>query len=675
VSSRVVLQTSLGVHSMSLTLTFIRVIGKNQNCKIHLSPHLTQKKNMSKQYTLEETRKLWESNQQRNKQIMSEYRELNIVTAPDYFEFIVQHYASNTCIQDISLPPNYESSCSPREFTYEQVNQQANKIAHWAISVGVKQHDVVALYMENCAEFIMFWLGLSKVGATIACINTYIATKHISHAIELADTKHLILSSKRLESWNSSIPFFESRDYLEHLNVWLFDRGNSFDHTHFPTPEKTKVFDMHFFDQYSSENPDRSIRNTVGSEDPLFYIYTSGTTGKSKAALFSQRRFVGAGVSWSISARLNTSDKYYICLPLYHGNGGVVAVSAVFRVGCTMVLREKFSATNFLNDIRTHQCTAMIYIGELWRYIYNQPATPHDKDNILRVIIGNGLRADIWSKIVERFGIELVVEHYGQTEMIAAHPIMNCYNKVGSCGFIPLEDVWNKQNDEKLIRYDVEVDTVHRNENGWCEIAAIDEPGEEIVNLPNGMYKAYTSAESNEKKVYRDVFQKGDLWFRSGDLLKVDKDGFFYFVDRVGDTYRWKGENVSTNEVCEVVSQVPGVLEANVYGVAVPGTEGKVGMALVQVRDIESFDFGGMLSFLQHELPAYAIPLFLRVRSQESAKTSTLKFQKFEYQIEAFHLDQIPDSDVIYYLSKGSHTYKQLTREYYNDIVNQKVRF
>lgn len=651
---------------------------------------------MTRVFTLQETRDLWARNQLKNQQTTVEYFDhLGIVTAADYFEHIVDKYASRLCIQDIQDE-------FVRHYTYATVNEHANRIAHWAqTTLQLKAHDVVALYMENCAEFIMFWVAMAKLGVTVACINTYITGKHVAHAIELAQTKHVIMSSKRWSTWSESVEHFEERDkYLAQLNLWIFDRSvtqeestvlsNSAHELHSSSgPSRVPVSSVQilslrrngheeeefFAAEYSAENLPRSVRQTVTKEHPMFYIYTSGTTGKSKAALFSQKRVIGAGVSWSTAAELNMDDKYYICLPLYHGNGGVVAVSAVFNSGCSMVLREKFSATQFLNDIRKYECTAMIYIGELWRYIYNQPATEYDRDNKLRVIIGNGLRSDIWTKIVERFGIELVVEHYGQTEMIAAHPMMNCYNKVASCGFIPPE-IWHNQNDEKLVKFDIEADQVYRNADGFCEVADIGEPGEDLVHLPNGMYQAYTSDEANEKKVYRDVFKKGDLWFRSGDLIKVDKDGFFYFVDRVGDTFRWKGENVATNEVSEAITKFEGVKEANVYGVVIPGTEGKGGMAMVQLDgSADSFDFDGLLDHLRHELPGYAIPLFLRIRNQESSKTSTLKFHKYEYQQEAFHLDKVPESDTIYHLSSTTKKYVELTREDYELIMQQRVRF
>jgi len=638
---------------------------------------------MTRVYTLQEIKELWRQNQQKGKELMSMFQnQFHITTAPDYFEHVVSQFATNTCIEDIGALSS--SSPCPRVLTYEQVNREANKVAHWALEVlHLKPHDVVALYMENCAEFIIFWIGLSKIGCVIACINTYITGKQISHAIELAETRHLIMSSNRMNGWKSCIGCFESSEYLNNLNVWIFDRSDpmasieqeELGQTNLNCCKQTTMINRDIFARFSDNNPDKSIRSSISSEDPLFYIYTSGTTGKSKAALFSHRRVIGAGVSWSIAAELTEKDRYYVCLPLYHGNGGVVAVSAIFRVGCTMVLREKFSATQFLNDIRQYRCTAMIYIGELWRYIHNQPETPYDKDNNLRVIIGNGLRPDIWTQIVQRFNIEKVVEHYGQTEMIAAHPMMNCYNVVGSCGYIPYEEVWSKQYEEKLVKYNIENDTVYRNKDGFCEEAAIDEPGEDLVYLPNGMYKAYTSAEANEKKVYRDVFKKGDMWFRSGDLLKVNKDGFFFFVDRVGDSFRWKGENVSTNEVSEALTKFKGIREAIVYGVSIPGTEGKAGMAILQIDEHESLNLTDLLSYLHKELASYAIPLFLRIRTQESSKTSTLKVQKFEYQKEAFHLDLVPSTDIIYFLAKDSPTYIPLTQKEYDAIMNQKVRF
>ncbi|KAF0972510.1 hypothetical protein FDP41_009413 [Naegleria fowleri] len=638
---------------------------------------------------LEEITKLWYQQQEQCQLTMKQLRENeNIVSGADWMEYLARVYSERLAIQTVHLPLH-----SQNVITFQKMNQMANQLAYYLITSKcttdsgeekriytpiseiegenyvMTQGDVVCLLMENCVNFIPSWGGLSKLGLTIACINTNLTSDRMKHAIELSGARAIFVSRRML-------PVFEKAKQ-EEQEFEIATRK-----AHIKDFKVYIVEDIINFDDHRMlENPDRvKYRGNITGEDALFYIYTSGTTGKSKCARFSHRRFIGAGVTWSIQMDLVKDDKYYIPLPLYHGNGGVVAVSAIFLVGGCCVLREKFSASNFLNDIRTFGCTATIYIGELWRYMYNTPEKEDDADNPLRVAAGNGLRKDIWDKVIKRFGIKKIVEHYGQTEMLSAHPMINSYGRAGSCGFIPF-DLWTNQKKEVLVTYDFETDSIKRDPvTGFCEIAGPGVPGEDITQIPE-IYKAYNSHEDNLKKVYRDVFEKGDIWYRSGDVLKYDTDGFFYFVDRLGDSFRWKGENVSTTEVCEAITKTLdhhiALKEANVYGVQVPHCEGRAGMARLLLDhsvDVASLDTEFLVAELKKHLPHYAIPLFLRISTTESDKTSTLKFIKSHYQAEGFDLDQVGHEKILFLDPSTKSKYIPLSRELFHSILEGKIR-
>eukprot|EP00128_Syssomonas_multiformis_P012337 Colp12_sorted_trinity150504_noHs@18630 len=415
---------------------------------------------------------------------------------------------------------------------------------------------------------------------------------------------------------------------------------------------------------------DRSIRAAVQARDPLFYIFTSGTTGKSKAAKFSHLRFIGAGLAWAPPCQLTSSDVYYITLPLYHGNAGAVALSPCYWSGCTMVIREKFSASNFFKDVRKYQCTATVYIGEIWRYIFLQPPREDDADNPLRVIVGNGLRGDIWEAVCKRFNIQRVVEHFGATEMPGG-AVLNWTNKVGSCGYVP-PSLRKEADADRVIEYDLATNQPLRGADGLLVVCPPNKPGELLMKLDDGKYDGYVSDTDTARKLYHDVIAPGDTWWASGDLLRIDDDGFYYFVDRAGDSYRWKGENVSTNDVCHVVSAFPGINEANVYGVAVPNNYGKCGMASLVIDDVSNFDFAGFYAHVTADLPSYARPYFLRIKDDWNDKTSTYKFQKHTYSLQGFDPSNPAIKDPMFFMHPSEKTYIPLTKEVYDDICQGK---
>ena len=538
-----------------------------------------------------------------------------------------------------------------RRVTYAQHNAAANRVAHWADAAGLACGDTAALLMENRPEFLETWAGLAKLGVTAALINTNLSGKALAHAIDAAGTRTLVVGAElagRLETLES-----ETR---KSLRAWV--RGGPGQAA--SGAAGTRDLDEALARQSESE-PDRSLRAERKAGDELFYIYTSGTTGLPKAARFSHTRFVGMGAMSQVVLGLRPSDVHYCALPLYHSAGGAMLVATVLAAGATIGLRRRFSASQFWSDVREMNVTAFQYIGEFCRYLLNQPVQPGESDHAVRVVIGNGLRPDIWEEFQNRFGIERIVEFYGATEGNTA--LMNIEGKLGSVGRAPFSFISNA----RLVRYDLENDQYIRGADGLCIECGPDESGELLGKIDErlGRFEGYTSKKDSDQKILRNVFEEGDAWFRSGDLLSKDSEGYFYFVDRIGDTFRWKGENVSTQEVAEILGHFPGLEMVNVYGVEVPGQDGRAGMAAIQPADESAFDPKAFYRHVDDGLARYAAPLFVRLL-RDTEVTGTFKLRKVELQKESFDLDQI--SDPILVRDDDAASYVPLTQEIVAEI-------
>jgi fatty-acyl-CoA synthase len=528
-----------------------------------------------------------------------------------------------------------------RRLDYGELNATANRVAHWARGKGLGRGDVVALLMENRPEYVAIWAGLAKLGVNTALINTNLSGRALRHSLATAHAQHLVLGSECAEGFATV-----ADDLEDPLEVW-WSRD---------PVAGARDLDTALAEQ-SVMNPDPSVRAALRAGEELFYIYTSGTTGLPKAARFSHMRFLSAGDINAWALGLGPRDVHYCALPLYHTAGGVLVVSAVLASGATMALRRRFSARAFWDDVRKFDATCFQYIGEFCRYLMNQPEQPNDRDHRVRAISGNGLRPEIWQAFQDRFGIDRVLEFYGATEGNAA--LMNFENKVGSVGRFPFKFLTNA----RLIRYDLDDESHERDENGLCIECGPDEIGEFVARIPaqdqaQGRFEGYTDAEATEKKILRDVFEPGDAWFRSGDLLRQDRDGFFYFVDRIGDTFRWKGENVSTQEVASALSGWPDFEMVNVYGVEVPGADGRAGMAAVKLRPGSELRGPELYRFVEEHLPRYAAPLFVRILTEVEV-TGTFKLRKVNLQQEGF--DSSALSDPIHLRDDAAGTFVPLT--------------
>ena len=377
-------------------------------------------------------------------------------------------------------------------------------------------------------------------------------------------------------------------------------------------------------DAASDENPETAQREGLKLGDPHYLIFTSGTTGLPKAAIISNLRFINAGEMMGGLIGAGEGDVLYCFLPLYHGAGGMVLPSLALAFGIPMMLRRKFSVSGFWSDVERHQVTALYYIGEIVRFLLTPEEQPDERNNTLRAMMGAGMRPDVWREFVRRFDVPLVLEGLGSTE--ANYGITNFDNRIGSVGRIP----YREHSNVRVLEYDLEADEHVRDADGRPVEAKPGEIGELIAqvhehDLPSGMFEGYTSPQATEGKLMRDVFAQGDVYFRTGDLVRFDEDDFFYFVDRVGDTFRWKSENVSTLEVETILSAAPGVGSINVYGVKVPGTEGRAGMAAI-VPD-GAFDPSAFYEFAAKNLARYAVPRFIRIQ-RATEMTTTYKLLK-----------------------------------------------
>ncbi|WP_430428650.1 long-chain-acyl-CoA synthetase [Parasphingorhabdus sp.] len=535
--------------------------------------------------------------------------------------------------------------------TYAEFEARANRIAHWALAEGYRAGDAVALFMENAPDFVATWFGLSKVGIVTALINSNLEGAGLAHCLNIVSTKAVITSADLAPRVSNIAGQLEGAPALWD---WDGEVGHNLNKA---------------LEKLPDDRPDKSHRAHLTGKDLFLYVYTSGTTGLPKAARISHAR---ARRSFRIAIStcpLTPEDRIYVTLPLYHVTGGFIGQGGALLSGASVILRRKFSASKYWDDVTDNGATVIVYIGELCRYLLNQPEHPKQNAHKVRVGIGNGLRSDIWQQFVDRFEVPKLLEIYGSTEGNIF--LMNFDGKIGAVGRIP-KYLEKQFGDVRIVKFDIAEEQPIRGDDDFCMKADWNESGELIGRIDdNGPsdFSGYQDKEATEKKILRNVFEKGDAWFRSGDLMSRDRSGYIYFKDRIGDTFRWKGENVATNEVSEVLSQYPGIKTANVYGVEVPGTDGRAGMASLTVA--ENFDISGLQAFLAKEMPHYAVPLFIRIEP-EAQTTGTFKYRKVELVEEGFDVAKV--SDPIWFGKPGAQGYEALTAAEHAKILSGEYR-
>ncbi|XP_040893865.1 very long-chain acyl-CoA synthetase-like [Toxotes jaculatrix] len=540
-------------------------------------------------------------------------------------------------------------------FTYRDADKLGNKVARVFLQSGqVREGDTVAMFLANEPMFLWLWLGLAKIGCSVALLNYNIRSRSLLHCFSCSGAKTLVAAAELRDAVEEVLPSLLEQQVRVYI---LADRSDTSGVESF----KDKM------SQASSEPLSKDLRSHVTLQSPAVYIYTSGTTGLPKAAVLTQAKLWG--MSWlQLSSGVNSKDVIYVSLPLYHSSGFLGFTGAIER-GITLALRSKFSASQFWDDCRKYNVTVIQYIGETVRYLCNTPQKLNDRSHKVRLAIGNGIRADVWRNFISRFGNIEIREFYGATEGNFA--LMNYSGKIGAIG----RDTFlhKKFFPYAVIKYNIEKEEPVRDSSGFCTEAAKGEPGLLVtaISVRTPFYGYARNLQQTEKKKLHNVFKKGDLYFNTGDLVRIDEDNFVYFQDRVGDTFRWKGENVATTEVADVIALADCIKEANVYGVQVPGQEGRAGMAAVSLRDGQKFDSADVFKHIQNFLPAYARPRFMRIQSSLDV-TGTFKLLKVKLVEEGFDPNLI--TDPLYFLDEKEKNYIPLTQDIFSGLTSGKIK-
>ncbi|GAB5589480.1 hypothetical protein Unana1_04380 [Umbelopsis nana] len=532
------------------------------------------------------------------------------------------------------------------------------------MSKSVKKGDVVCLMHQNHPTLFVAEFALMKIGAIPALINNNLTDTSLIHCVKVAKSNFFVFDPVYAGSVQPCVKELSDAG----IEVWGFGEGqNSMPFAETVTKEVVATFS-------DAEISEEYIQNTQYGE-PALLIYTSGTTGLPKPAIVEHVRMNLGALSYMNIHGVKSTDRVYCCLPLYHSSGQIVAAAVALQSGATFILGRKFSVSKFWEECVRYDVTVMVYIGEICRYLLSQPFNPAENKHRVRMAYGNGMRPDVWNRFRDRFGVGKISEFYAATEGPSSlfNPNTNEFGS-GAVGFRGLL-TRTLTGELKIIKIDPISEEPVRDKQGYCVECAYDEPGELLVVIKRGgplEFKGYYKNEqATNKKILTHVFAKGDAYFRTGDLLKLTKDGFFIFGDRIGDTFRWKSENVSTAEVAQVLGLYPGVAEANVYGATVPHHDGRAGMAALVIQDGVKVDFKDLFEYLRNRLPKYAIPIFLRfVPAMEM--TGTFKQRKVEYRTQGIDLSKISPDEPVFWLVGD--TYVPFGKEASDQVTEGKAR-
>ncbi|KAF9905334.1 hypothetical protein EC991_001757 [Linnemannia zychae] len=585
--------------------------------------------------------------------------------------------------QDCSLYNRFEDQAHSRpnavalsfegtSYTWRDLELASNRMAHWFVARGVKTGDRVAMMLHNSPIFMVTWLSLLKLAVVPAFINNQITGPVLLHSLKVADAKLLVFDYELAPAIQDSLQGIKDLGYeLYTVTPKLQVLGqfyNQLSEEARQAIETPSFFGYVEWQHLSTEGFPRSIRTHIDMKDPCALIYTSGTTGFPKAAVMDHGRCTMATTSWGHLCQIKPEDNVYITLPLYHSAGAIIGVGQSFMTGCTIVLARKFSVTNFWKDCVAYDVSHFQYIGELCRYLLNAPEGPLDKKHKVKMAFGNGMRPDVWGKFQERFNIPTVFEYYTMSEGTGA--LLNiARNKrdQGAVGFRgPI--VRALQPGFRLVKVDFDTEELIRDKKtGFCIECGPNEIGELLTMADNKTHHTryvgyFNQPKMSQAKLVQNVLAKDDVYMRTGDLLYKTPDQYWYFADRAGDTYRWKGENVSTAEIADSLGRVEGVASCTVYGVSVPGQDGRAGMAALVLKDsiikppsettgaAALVDEVALAEFIQRlsghagkSLPSYAVPRFIRVCEQELETTGTFKNKKVELKKEGFDLSKVKE--------------------------------
>jgi citronellyl-CoA synthetase len=538
--------------------------------------------------------------------------------------------------------------------TYKEFNEKINQYANYFISLGLKKGDVVKVLVKNRIELLLVYSANAKIGAISSLINTDLRKKTLVYSLNLTPGKIVIVGEECFGTFNE----IKSDLNLSDAKKLCFvpDSGEmSLPEGYTDLPEAVLNLPI--------ENP--STTNNIKPQDVIAYIFTSGTTGLPKAALLTHARVTLAGyVFGNMIADFTSDDTIYISLPFFHGTALMTGWPSAIVSGGALAIARKFSVSHFWDDIRKHNATCFSYVGEICRYLMNQPPKPDDSENPVRAVIGNGLRPDIWLDFKKRFNIPHIGEFYGSSEGNGA--FANVLNFDCTCGY--------STGGYAIVQYDHEEDKPIRNAEGFMQKVTIGEVGLVLFeSTETSKFRGYTDEKATEAKLFRNVFKEGDVWFNTGDLMRDQGCNHAQFVDRLGDTFRWKGHNVSTTEIEQVVNLYDQISMVSVYGVKIPFTDGRAGMAaVVSTSSVNDFDFKKLEGLFTDNLAPYAIPVFLRFKSGLST-TQTFKFKKGKLKEEGFNFQSIEDP--LFVMLPNESEYKRLNKEIYDKIQNQEYDF
>lgn len=544
-----------------------------------------------------------------------------------------------------------------RQYTYNQLNAWVNQLAHFMMSSGIQKGDAVGILIENRPELLISVLACAKIGAVSAMLNTSQRSKVLVHSITLVEPKMMLAGEECAEAYDAirqDVNIAEDRHlYFADMDTRTF-KGEA-PNGWLNAPDCIA----------NSSNSDPDTTYQVFPLDPCFYIYTSGTTGLPKAVVFNHGRFMKAFGSFGLAAvRLQPEDRMYVPLPFYHSTAMAVCWGSVLAGHACLVMARKFSASGFWRDVRDNDATSFGYVGELCRYLLEQPASEDDIKNHVRVIVGNGMRPSIWNEFKSRYGIERIMEFYASSEgNIGFTNLLNFDKTVGISPY-----------PYAIVEYDKETDMPVLNKNGYMKKVRKGGVGLLIGEITEKTpFHGYTDPNKTQSCILENVFKQGDRWFNTGDLMRDMGYRHAQFVDRTGDTFRWKGENVSTTEVEMMLEELSEIQEAIVYGVEIPNTNGRAGMASIKLtKELTQVDFSSVLDRLKSLLPSYAVPVFL-VISDGMVLTGTFKHLKGPLKDNSY--DLIKNDHPIFVWIPGTNSYTRLTPEVQKDIDTGLYRF
>ena len=545
-----------------------------------------------------------------------------------------------------------------QKFSYQALNEWANQIGHYYLSIGAKKGDVITVMIENRPELVATVIALAKIGVTTALVNTSQVGKVLAHSINLVNPIAVIVGEECCAVVD---------EIRQDLNVptdrfyWFADQETQKEAAHAPKGFSNLAEKIDTFAKFNTPTT-----NSVIGKDGLFYIYTSGTTGLPKAVIFTHSRWTLAYGTYGHVLNLGPDDVMYVTLPLYHATGIVVCWCGVIAGAGTLALRRKYSTSAFWKDVQKFDASAIGYVGELCRYLMDAPPSELEKGHRVTKMIGNGMRPNIWDKFKQRFGIEEILELYASSEGNVG--FSNVFNFDNTVGFSPTPYA--------IIQFDKEKNAPIHDDEGHCIKVKKGEVGLLIGKITRrSPFDGYTDPEKNKSVILKGVFKSGDAYFNTGDLVRDIGFRHAQFVDRLGDTFRWKGENVSTTEVENMVCEYDKITEAVVYGVEIPNTNGRAGMAAITLTDgaeLNTQDLAQMFATFKKCLPAYAVPVFLRIQKQVET-TGTFKYQKSKLKEQAF--DPAKTSERLLVLLPNSSAYTDITQEVFDNIQAYQYRF